>query len=1072
MRKLILSLFFSAFSFMVSAQNLSIKGKVLDKQNNEPIVGVNVLIKGTDNGTTTDANGEFQINTEKNSFLIFSFIGYQTQTVIIQNELYFQIGLEPLTFGLDGVVITALGIKSEEKDIGYGIQTLKAKEINEVQASNFVDNLSGKLAGVSVSQGATGVGSTSKITIRGEASFTNNNPLFVVDGTVINNNSILNFTNEAAAGFQEVDFGNGAMEINADDIESVTVLKGPAGAALYGTRASKGVIIISTKEGQAQDGFGISLNSSFFIDQAFQLPEFQNSYGQGNSGQFEFVDGLGGGTNDNITYSWGPKLDDGLLIPQFDSPVNLANGNTVRGGDVAVHGGLPITPILFQSNPDNLKDFYQTGFTSSNNISISSGFNKGNFRMSATDLRSESIIPGVNLFRKTLASKLNFSPNTRLKISASINYVNSESDNRPSNGYGSENVNYSLVAWGPRSLNVSNLQDYWQPGLEDIQQYSFNYTFFDNPYFILHENRNSFERDRAFGNLSATYQFTDRLSLMLRSGMDYSSENRQFRRSYSTNRFRQGAYAEHNVFFRENNTDLFLNYKNSISDFRYDISLGGNRMDQKASTVQTQALSLAQAGIYNLSNAASPLEVFQLNTHKRINSIYGLAKLAYKNYLFLNISGRNDWSSALANPNTTENVSFFYPSVAASYVLSKTIYVPKSISLIRLRASWAQVGNDTDPYQTSTAFVARTAYNSQPSFSSSDLIANSNLLPESTSSTELGGVIHFFNHRLRFDFTYYNALTENQIISLPVAISSGYNEQVVNGGSVRSEGFELITGITAVKSKNFQWNTQFNLSRNVATVESLPDGIDRLTLAYSRVYDNVNQTIWFQVEEGGRIGDMYGTGYLKNENGDFIIDAQGKYIVDNTLKKLGNYQADFSLGFSNDFSYKNWSANFLFDWRYGGEIVSRTQALAGVAGQLEETENRPDAGIVAEGVVNTGTGENPVWEKNTTAVSAETYYRQYYDRNHEENNIYDASYLKLRQVSLSYSFNCKAEKGLLQKGRSLTMALIGRNLFAISAIPHFDPEQLAVQGNGFISGVEDMSYATTRSYGAKLSYNF
>lgn len=1072
MRNQFILLFFSVFFYSANSQSLRLKGQVIDAQNQEPIFGVNVFVEGTNNGTTTNAEGEFEIKADPNQILIFSFIGYKTQGIVIHSEFYIPVSLVPETFGLDGVVITALGIKSEERNIGYGIQNIKAKEISEVPASNFVDNLAAKLAGITVSQGATGVGSSSKITIRGEASFTNNNPLFIVDGTVINNNSIINFTNEAAAGFQEVDFGNGAMEVNSEDIASVSVLKGPAGAALYGTRASNGVIIITTKDGGPNQGLGISINSSFFIDQAFQLPEFQNSYGQGNSGQFEFVDGLGNGINDNITYSWGPRLDAGLQIPQFDSPVTLADGSTVRGGDVAVHGGLPISPTLFQSNPDNLKDFYRTGFTSSNNISISSGFNNGNFRMSATDLRSESIIPGVNLFRKTLASKLNFNPISRLKIAASINYINSRSDNRPSNGYGSENANYSLVAWGPRSLNIANLKDYWQPGLENLQQYSFNYTFFDNPYFILQENRNSFDRDRVFGNLAATYQFTDKLSLMLRTGMDFSSENRQFRRAYSTNRFRNGAYAEHNVFFRENNSDLLLNYKNQVSNFTYDISVGGNRMDQKASTVQTQALSLAQPGIFNLSNAASPLEIFQINAEKRINSLYGVAQFGYRNYLFLNVSGRNDWSSALASPNSTDNVSFFYPSVAASYVLSNTIDLPKFVSLVRLRASWAQVGNDTDPYQTSTSFVARTAFNSQPSFSSNDLIANSNLLPEQTSSAEWGGVIHLFRHRLRFDFTYYNALTENQIISLPVAISSGYNEQVVNGGSVRSQGFELITGLTAISTKNFKWNSQFNLSRNTARVESLPQGIDRLTLAYSRVYDNVNQTVWFQVEEGGQIGDLYGTGYQKNENGDFIIDDEGRYIVDNTLKKLGNYNPDFILGFSNDFSYKNWSASFLFDWRQGGEIVSRTQALAGVGGQLLETENRPDAGIVAEGVVNTGTAENPVWEKNSTAVSAESYYRQYYDRNHEENNVYDASYLKLRQVSIGYTFNSTAEHGLLRRGRTLKVSLIGRNLFAISSIPHFDPEQLAVQGNGFISGVEDMSYATSRSYGAKISYNF
>jgi len=308
---------------------------------------------------------------------------------------------------------------------------------------------------------------------------------------------------------------------------------------------------------------------------------------------------------------------------------------------------------------------------------------------------------------------------------------------------------------------------------------------------------------------------------------------------------------------------------------------------------------------------------------------------------------------------------------------------------------------------------------------------------------------------------------------LPIAISSGYKEQVINGGAVRSSGVEIVVGITPLKSRDFQWDAQFNFSSSVSRVEALPEGSGRLTLAYSRVYDNVNQTVWFQVEEGGKIGDIYGTGYLKNENGDFVLTATGNHIVDNTLKRLGNYNPDFILGFNNQLQYKNWSLGFLFDWRQGGILVSRTLALAAVGGQLKETENRPAAGIVAQGVVNTGTSENPVYVPNTTPLAAETYYRQYYDRNHEENNTYDASYLKLREFTLGYTFKTGDQgKGFLRKSNRLSVALIGRNLFAISDMPHIDPEQLAVQGQQFVSGVENMSYATTRSFGLKLGFDF
>jgi len=523
----------------------------------QPIPGATVLEQDTNNGTISDTNGAFVISLSSDATLIVSFTGFEKQVIKVGAASNLAIELVEDVSQLEELVVTALGIERETKDLGYVVQKVDARQISQVKGANFVDNLNGKVAGVTVTQGATGVGSSSKVTIRGEASFTNNNPLFVVDGIPINNNSVNNFTNDAAAGFQEVDFGNGAMEVNPDDVESVSVLKGPSAAALYGTRASNGVILITTKDGRNSKGIGVSINSTTYIDRAFKLPQFQNEYGQGNAGEFEFVDGLGGGINDNISYSWGPRLDEGILIPQFDSPVTLADGTIVRGGDTALGGDNTITPTSFVSHPDNLKDFYETGITTINNIAITSGFEKGNYRLSFTDFQSESIIPGVNLDRKTLSAKLNFKPISKLKISSALSYVNSESDNRPSNGYGSENVNYSLTAWGPRSLDIDALKDYWQPGLEGVQQYSFNYTFFDNPYFILLENRNSFERHRLFGNVAATYYLTDQLSISLRNGLDYSSEQRQFRRNFSTNRFQNGGYAVHDVFYKENNADFF-----------------------------------------------------------------------------------------------------------------------------------------------------------------------------------------------------------------------------------------------------------------------------------------------------------------------------------------------------------------------------------------------------------------------------------------------------------------------------------------------------------------------------------
>ncbi|WP_204343965.1 SusC/RagA family TonB-linked outer membrane protein [Psychroserpens algicola] len=1055
-------LLLSGFSYA----QITITGTITSELDGKPLAYVNIS-STSGSGTISDEFGKYEIEVASPEDQIrYSYLGYHLIIAVVGNQTVINITMTEDTSSLDEVVITALGLERETKELGYVVQELNSERLTEVKTVNFLDNIAGKLAGVTISQGATGVGSSSKITIRGESSFSNNNPLFVVDGTPINNETVFNFTNEAAAGFQEVDFGNGAMEVNADDIESVTVLKGANAAALYGTRASNGVIVIKTKDGQNTKGLGISFNTSLFVDTAFRLPDFQNRYGQGQSGAFEYVDGLGGGISDNITYSWGPELDAGILIPQFDSPVQLANGTFVRGGDTALYSGLPITATPFQSHPDNLRDFYQTGVTTINNVSISNGFETGNYRLSFTDLRSESIIPGVNLDRQTVAAKLNFEPSKNTTINTSINYTNSNSDNRPSNGYGSENVNYSLVAWGPRSLNINSLKNYWQPGLEGVQQYSFNYTFFDNPYFILLENRNAFERDRIFGNINVKHQITEHLSLSLRSGMDYSSETRQFRRNFSSNRFQNGAYAEHDVKFREINTDFLINYNNQFGAISFDASLGGNRLDQNASTKQLQTVNLAQPGIFSLNNAASPIEAFEFESKKRINSLYGLIKLGYKDFLFLDITGRNDWSSALATPFSVDGTSFFYPSVSTSFIVSNVTELPKAISFAKLRASIAQVGNDTGAYQTSGAFVAQTPFNGQPTFSDQNFIPNANLKPEQTTSFEIGTDLRFFKDRLKFDLSYYNATTKDQIISLPIAISSGYNQQVVNGGKVNTQGVEIIMGITPVKTQKFRWNSLFNFATSRATIKDLPQADGRLTLAYSRIYDSANQTVWFQVEEGGRLGDIYGTGYLKNENGDFIIDDNGRFIADNDLKKLGNYNPDFTLGWSNNFTYKNWNLSFLFDWRQGGEIVSRTRALGNVGGQLAETAFRPEDGIIAQGV-NQTTGL-----PNTVSVSAESYYRQFYDRNHEENNIYDASFLKLRQFSIGYDFKLKEGFLGLKEGADLSLSIIGNNLFVITENPHFDPEQLAVQGNNFVSGVEDMSYATSRSIGFKAGFNF
>ena len=1048
----------------------TITGIVYDSENKDVLPGATITTdQSSSYGTITDIEGKFKLDitpTTKN--IIISSVGYQTVEMDVTQKSELEIFLAPGVY-FSEVVVTALGLERKSKSLGYAIQQLDGKSINQVKSPNFLDNLAGKVAGMTITSGSTGVGSSTKINIRGESSFTNTNPLFIVDGIPINNNTVVNNTNDDANGFMEVDFGNGAMDINPDDIASISVLKGPAAAALYGSRASNGAIVIKTKTGENTKGLGIQFNTGFTTDTPFRLPKFQNLYGLGNSGKYAYKDGLGGGVNDNITYSYGPAFSESLSIVQYDSPVTLANGQKVRAGDTALYKDLTPNATPFVAHPDNLKDFYQTGTTLTNHLSVTASGEKSSMRLSFTDLNSKSYIPGVNFERKTVAASLTFQPISNLHISSNLNYIHSKSDNRPATKYGSENINYALVAWFGRSNNISPLKDYWQPGLENVQQYSYNYTFFDNPYFTLYENRNAFGKDRALGNITARYDLTDAFSIQVRSGMDLQDESRNFRRAFSTNRFKNGAYAEQKVFFREINTDILLNYQKNYKDFGFDLSLGGNQMDQKASIDQLQTTILAQPGVYSLTNAAAPLEYYTRVANKKINSIYSLMKLIYKDFLFLDITGRNDWSSALATSTSVANTSFFYPSASLAMVLNSVTDLPDYISFAKVRASFAKVGNDTDPFQTNSAFVARTTVNGQPTFSQQNNIPNANLQPEEITTYELGVDLRFWQDRLRTDITYFNSVNKNQIISLPISNTTGYNQQSINGGAIRTKGWEIIAEVVPVIKNDFRWTSTFNFSTYRNVVESLPTEAKTITLAYNSIYDNVNQTVWYQVQEGGRLGDMWGTGYQRNENGDLIVGSNGQYIADNNLKKLGNYNPDFMLGWNNGFKYKNLSGSFLIDWRQGGIIVSRTLALAAVGGQLIETEYRPTEGIITKGVVNTGTAENPIWTENTKAIPAETYYRMYYDRNHEENNTYNGSYVKLREVMLGYTFqNGRIHKKL----NELTISVIGRNLFAISHTPHFDPEQFGFQGQKLVSGVEDMSYPTTRSFGIKLGLSF
>lgn len=1047
----------------IFAQNVTVSGTVSDGE--FPLPSATIVISGTSKGTSTDFDGNFMLELSNAvSVLEISFVGYITKTVEVNSagKQSIDLGtiiLEPNQEQLDEVVVTALGIKREAKRLGYSVQEVKGGELSKAKETNVVNSLSGKFSGVQVTGGNSGVGSTSVISIRGEGSLIpgKNSPLFVVDGIPINNSTSSN----RSEGNLETDYGNGAQDINPDDIESMSVLKGPSATALYGSRGANGVILITTKSGKAGRGLGISFTNNTTLETYLRLPKWQNQYGQGANGEFAFGNGgfesnVNTGTNDGVDESWGPALN-GQLIPQFDSFTTSG----VRAGDTALRprdaNGFYTDEIIatpWAAQPNNIKDFFRTGSTVSNNLSISGANDKGMFRVSLTDMQSEGILPNTDYNRQTYALNGSYQLSDWLKVSSSLNYINSNSKNRPNNSYGTENIMY-LWVWFGRQVNMRSLRNYWQPGLEGVQQFNYNYNWHDNPYFTMYENTNGFDKDRLIGNVRADMTLTKDLSLMLRSGIDYSSELRVGKRAFSTQRFARGQYREDNVYFKEQNTDFLLSYNKDVNDdFTIGASFGGNLRTLENRYKRISANSLSVPGIYNFENANEPLSKTQYNDEKEVQSLYAFANLSYKDYLFLDITGRNDWSSTLPKNNN----SYFYPSIGLSAILTDMFKFPEVFSFAKLRAGWASVGNDTNPYNITSTYAFREAFNGVPRVEAYSILKNANLKPEKTNSIEFGADIRLFKSRLNLDVAIYKANVKNQILTLPVSETAGLDAQIINAGEVENKGIEITLNVKPIKTENFIWDINTNFTSNRGTVKELAQGLDTYRIAE-------NNGVEILAKVGGRIGDMYGTGF-EMVNGQVLYE-NGLPVRSNELRKLGNYNPDFMVGFQNTFTYKNFSLGVLFDWRQGGEIHSRTVAIGGTTGMLDFTTRGRETGIIGNGVMSDGNGG---YVPNNVNVPASAYFSSTYSRGNEAVPIFDATYVKLRELKLSYSL----PKKLLNKTpiQSASLSIVGRNLALWTENDHVDPETFSFDGGTIVQGLEDMATPSTKSIGFSLNVQF
>ena len=673
------------FSGPLLAQT-TLTGRVTSADDQQVMPGVSVIIKGTSAGTTTRADGTYTLNLPNaNSVLTFSFIGYKSQEITVGTRSIIDITLQGDAQTLGEVVVTALGIKREKKALGYATQEIQGTALTIARETNVTNQLAGKIAGVTVVGSPSGIGGSARVTIRGERSvdLNKNQPLYVVDGVPISNG----FTGASGRGNTEVDFGNGASFINPDDIESINVLKGGAASALYGSRAANGVIVIKTKSGKSSKGIGVEVNTNQTVETPLKLPDYQNVYGQGNAngGDFSFVNGGGAGLTDGTDEAWGPAFSLNKNYPQYNSPRTL-NGQTIpfRGGDLNAPAGSVITPTAWAPESNNLGKFLQTGNTNTTNVSVTGSNDAGNFRLAHTYLNQIGIVPNTDLKRNTtsFSGGYNFTP--KFSANAFVSYIKGESGNRPSISYGTESIMYLFNCWLPPSVALAPMKDYWMPGLEGTRQSGWNYNYHDNPYFTVYENTNGQLYDRLIGNVSLKYDLTNWLSVQGRTALDYSNEKREYRRAFSTQRFPFGQFRDTRIVTEERNTDfLFTANKEFNQNWTVSGTFGGNQLSQKSDFLENNAAQLNIPGIYNLTNSRVPLQTGQSLTTKKVNSFYGSAQVGFRNYLFLELTARNDWSSALTLPEyartfgTQEN-SYFYPSVAVSARLTSTIKLQES----------------------------------------------------------------------------------------------------------------------------------------------------------------------------------------------------------------------------------------------------------------------------------------------------------------------------------------------------------------------------------------------------------
>lgn len=1037
-----LALFCCALAF---AQTRTVRGKITNAEG-KPVQYASVTVKGTTTGVPANENGEFSIPAAPNSVLVISASGYQTSEVNIGDQTDLNVSLKN-SGSLGEVVVTAMGISRNAKSLGYSTTTLKSEEILKARETNVINSLEGKVAGVKITTQSGTTGGSSKVVIRGVSTLNNiaspgnGQPIFVIDGLPIDNSTIqINTVNPTAAnptpqGSTSVDFGNRGGDLNSDDIESITILKGASATALYGARAKDGAIIITTKRGR-KGQTSISINSSVRMDKVLMLPELQNEFAQGNQGVYNIAN----------TNGWGPRISE---VQDKTFPDFLGRQVTLK------------------AFPNNVADFYNTGHTYINSVAFEGGGESGDYRFSYTNNKETGIIPSEEFTRNNIAFNAGRNVAKGLDVRTSINYSRSNSNGRPLQSTNNQSAIQSIIATLPRTVDIHDLE---ANVIDPVTKQQITLTpgkTGNNPYWVVQNNLSGNTVDRVFGNGVITFSPLRWLTISDNIGTDFYYEYRKAVTRPGTVGALTGNFFTANLYNQIINNDLLLTVTRQLTkDIGLKVIAGHNVNQVSFRREQADAQGLTVDSLYTFANA-SAVSTNNATNRRRLVGVYGDVGLSYKDIFFLNITGRNDWTSTLPKNNN----SYFYPSVSSSFVFSDLLPRLTWFDYGKVRGSWANVGSDAAAYQLAFAYLTLPSafvqynlniqfpFNGANAFITPNSLPNANLLPQNQVYFDYGLDLKMFKNRVNLDVTYYNSKTDEQIINLNVPRSTGFFNKVVNAGSIQNKGIEITLGVVPVRTKDLSWNVDLNFSKNKQTAQ-LPKEINSLTLQGGFSGLSIKT-------RSGEPFAIWGTAWLRDSLGNIVIDANTGLRKTKADQNLGNVAPDWNMGINNTLSYKGLSFSFLVDIREGGVLWSGTNAILRSQGLAKETAIGRDKIIIDRGVV-LDPSTNKFIPNTVPVQSMQDFWGQFSTANTEA-NVFDASYVKLREVRLSYRIPTGFFTRHANFIKGIELGLEGRNLWIIkSYVPNIDPEVNLFGAQSLGEGAEYYNVPSSRSFGVNL----